>query len=147
MMAWCRTGDKPLSEPMLTQCTDIYICRIGGNYHRFLDKHSDHCTANVSIFIELLWQHNDTHVEDALHHYSEVIMSMMVSQITGVSSVYSTVCSGADENIKALRHCPLWGEFTGDRWIPRAKGQHLMMILTMSRMPLILAICYPIYHE
>ena len=21
------------------------------------------------------------------------------------------------------RHCPLWGEFTGDRWIPRTKGQ------------------------
>ena len=27
------------------------------------------------------------------------------------------------ENIKALRHWPLWGEFTGDRWIPRTKGQ------------------------
>ena len=26
------------------------------------------------------------------------------------------------ENIKALRHWPLWGEFTGDRWIPRKKG-------------------------
>ena len=27
------------------------------------------------------------------------------------------------ENIKASRHWPLWGEFTGDRWIPRTKGQ------------------------
>ena len=27
------------------------------------------------------------------------------------------------ENIKALRHWPLWGEFTGYRWIPRTKGQ------------------------
>ena len=27
------------------------------------------------------------------------------------------------ENIKALRHCPLWREFTGDRWLPRTKGQ------------------------
>ena len=26
------------------------------------------------------------------------------------------------ENIKALRHWPLWGEFTGDRWIPLHKG-------------------------
>ena len=25
--------------------------------------------------------------------------------------------------IKALRHWPLWGEFTGHRWIPRTKGQ------------------------
>ena len=27
------------------------------------------------------------------------------------------------KTIKARRHWPLWGEFTGDRWIPRAKGQ------------------------
>ena len=26
------------------------------------------------------------------------------------------------EKIKALRHWPLWGEFTGDRWIPHTKG-------------------------
>ena len=25
IMAWCRTGDKPLPEPILTQLTDIYI--------------------------------------------------------------------------------------------------------------------------
>ena len=27
------------------------------------------------------------------------------------------------ENIKAPRHWPLCGELTGDRWIPRTKGQ------------------------
>ena len=27
------------------------------------------------------------------------------------------------ENIKAPRHCPLWGKFTGHRWITLAKGQ------------------------
>ena len=27
------------------------------------------------------------------------------------------------ENIKASRHWPLCGEFTGDRWIPRTNGQ------------------------
>ena len=27
------------------------------------------------------------------------------------------------ENIKASRHLPLWGEFTGHRWIPCTKGQ------------------------
>ena len=25
MMAWCRLGNKPLSEPMLTQFTDAYL--------------------------------------------------------------------------------------------------------------------------
>ena len=27
------------------------------------------------------------------------------------------------ENNKVPRHWPLWGEFTGDRWIPRTKVQ------------------------
>ena len=33
----------------------------------------------------------------AKNHYSNFIMSAMASQITGVSIVYSTVCSGADQ--------------------------------------------------
>ena len=28
------------------------------------------------------------------------------------------------ENIKAPRHWSLWGELTGDRWIPRTKVQY-----------------------
>ena len=30
-------------------------------------------------------------------HYNDVIMSAMASQIIGISIVYSTVCSGADQ--------------------------------------------------
>ena len=53
--------------------------------------------------------------------YNDIIMT---SQITSVSIACSTVGSGADQrNIKAPRHWPLWGEFTGHRCIPRAKGQ------------------------
>ena len=38
-------------------------------------------------------------------HYSDVIMSAMASQITGVSTVCITVCSGADQRkYKAPRH-------------------------------------------
>ena len=29
VMAWCRTGNKPLPEPMLTQFTDAYMRRQG----------------------------------------------------------------------------------------------------------------------
>ena len=57
-------------------------------------------------------------------YYSDVKRSAMTSQITGVSIVYSTVCSAqTKENIKAPRHWPLLGEFTGDRRISRTKGQ------------------------
>ena len=55
--------------------------------------------------------------------YSDVIMSAMVSQITSVSIVCSTACLGK-ENIKAPRYWPLWGESTGDRWIPLTKGSN-----------------------
>ena len=51
-------------------------------------------------------------------------MGAMASQITSLTIVYSSVYSGADQrNIKALRHLPLCGEFTGHRWIFRTKGQ------------------------
>ena len=46
-------------------------------------------------------------------------MGPMASQITSLTTVYSTVCSGTDQRKhKALRHWHLCGEFTGDRWIP-----------------------------
>ena len=57
-------------------------------------------------------------------HYSDVIMGAMGSQITSPTIVYSTVYSGTDKRkMKAPRRWPLWGAFTGDRWIPRIKGQ------------------------
>ena len=59
-----------------------------------------------------------------LKHYDDVIMTTMASQITSLTIVYLIVYSGTDQiNIKAPHHWPLCGEFTGDRWIPRTKGQ------------------------
>ena len=48
-------------------------------------------------------------------------MGLMALQITGVSIVYSTVCSG---NIKAPRHWPLLGGSTGDRWFPSQRASN-----------------------
>ena len=60
----------------------------------------------------------------SLSHYTDVIMGTMVSQITS-SPLFAQplVQVQIKENIKAPRHWPLWGEITGDRWIPRTKGQ------------------------
>ena len=48
----------------------------------------------------------------------------MASQIT-ILSIFNQAFIQAQikENIKAQRRWPLWGEFTGDRWIPRTEGQ------------------------
>ena len=57
-------------------------------------------------------------------HYDDVIMTMLASQITILTVVYSIVYSGVNQkNIKAPRHWPLCGKFTGDRWISRTNGQ------------------------
>ena len=56
-----------------------------------------------------------------LAHYDDFMMDVIASQITSLASVYSD--AHIKENIKAPRHWPLCGEFTGDRWIPRSNGQ------------------------
>ena len=62
---------------------------------------------------------------DGLQYYIDAIMSAMTSQITGVSIVYLTVCSRADEKKKTFKirviglyegNSPVTGEF------PRTKG-------------------------
>ena len=56
-------------------------------------------------------------------YYSDVILSAMASQVIGILLFnQSFVQAQIKENIKAPRHCSLWGEFTGDPWIPRTKG-------------------------
>ena len=50
-----------------------------------------------------------------------------------------------NENTEAPRHWPLWGGFTGDRWIPRTKGQwrgkcfHLMTSVQITLDEVIMA--------
>ena len=57
----------------------------------------------------LQWRHND--LDDVSNHrpHDCLFNRLFKTQIK--------------ENIKAPRHWPLGGEFTGDRWIPRTKGQ------------------------
>ena len=53
-----------------------------------------------------------TMVYSKYHHYNDVIMGVMASQITNLTIVNSTayLCTGRiKENIKAPRHWPLWG--------------------------------------
>ena len=58
------------------------------------------------------------------HHYIDVIMTIIASQITSLTVVYSTVYSDADQS-KHQSSASLtfvWG-IHRDRWIPRTKGQ------------------------
>ena len=56
----------------------------------------------------------------------DFMVSVLIAQITGVPIIYSIVFFfqvQIKENIKAPRHCPVWGESPGDQWIPLTKGQ------------------------
>ena len=73
-------------------------------------------------------------------HYGDVIMGAIASQIISLTVVTRPfIQTQIKENIKAPRHWPLCGEFTGDRWIPRTNGQwrgkcfHLMTSSCPSR--------------
>ena len=45
------------------------------------------------------------------------------SQITSHDCLFNSVCGPTSQKIKVRIIGPLWGVFTDDRWIPRAKGQ------------------------
>ena len=77
-----------------------------------------------------------------LFHYSNVIMSMMGSQITGITIVYSTVCSGAHQ--RKHQSSPSLTFVGGIHWwIPRTKGHqhgkcfHLMTSSCLNRLKFI----------
>ena len=65
-----------------------------------------------------------TSQKSLLDHKCDVIMTAMASQIPSLTIDYSTVYSGSDQrkhqSSASLAFC---GEFTGDRRIPRTKGQ------------------------
>ena len=55
----------------------------------------------------LQWRHNE---------------SDGISRHRRLDCLLNRLFSANQRNIEAPRHWPLWGEFTGDRWIPRRKG-------------------------
>ena len=117
-MAWWRTGDDPLFELMNAWFTDAYMC---------------HYDIICGVLKELDPTNNDnlSSVPDK-KHYSYVIMSTMASQkwawwrLKSRASRFFTqpfVQAQIKGNIKALRLWPLWGESTGNQWIPLREGQ------------------------
>ena len=83
-------------------------------------------------------------------HYIDVIMTMMASQITSLTVVYSIVYSGADQRKhQSSASLAFVRGIHRDRWIPRTNGQwrgkcfHLMTSSWLSHMKLQLSCCVP----
>ena len=115
IMAWRRPGDKPLSEPMMFRLpTHLYITRpqcvkdvfaLGLLYMDIFQMDIRKTNRSTSIIVG--WSTGlYTEIEISFwRHFS-----------------YWLRCTQPPANIKALCHGPLWGEFTGERWIPRTKA-------------------------
>ena len=103
-MAWCRTGNTPSSDPWWSIST-MHIC---GTRERWVNT-SRLNNAYMCKKTTLQWRHNghDGISNHQCHHY--LLIRLFKAQI--------------NENIKAPRHWPLCWDVTGDRWIPRTKGQ------------------------
>ena len=81
------------------------MCRLrnGGHFvqgemsfkHIFVSRmHMEYLALEIKWRLGIPTNRNDFFL---IVHYNDVIMSAMVSQITGVSIIYSTVCSGEDQ--------------------------------------------------
>ena len=59
------------------------------------------------------------------HHYDDVTMSLMASQITSLTIVYSTVYSGADQRkLQSSASLAIVRGIHRDRWIPRTRASN-----------------------
>ena len=97
-------------QDVLLHC-DVILSRIG------------HRTYPVAILWYGAWGIHCRHIV-MLYHYSDVIMGAMVSNHQPHHCFTQPLIQAQiKESIKAPRHWPLCGEFTGDRWIPRTNGQ------------------------
>ena len=65
--------------------------------------------AHLAVKTALQWRHNER--DGVSNHQSKDCL------------LYRLFRRRSKKKIKAPRHWPLWGEFIGDRWIPRTKGQ------------------------
>ena len=81
------------------------------------------CFTFYMLIFHNKWYDNLHSTFPSLLHYSDFIMSAMASQITSILIVYSTVCSGADQQKHQSYGSLAFMSFTGGRRIPRTKGQ------------------------
>ena len=144
-MIWHRIGAKSSHEAMVPHFTYVYTGRCRYNSVNFL-KNVNRRHPIARQFGRgmgyLLWNRN---LIDILPQFLQPLMQCLsILDRVIMTAHYITLTSWwvrwrlkrpalrlftqsfktqIKENIKAPRHWPLCGEFTGDRWIPRTNGQ------------------------
>ena len=78
-------------------CSQLQIFHQNDNVYILVYSDSTQTATHMNHSCELFFGRLNTEYETPTFHYSDVIMSAMASQITGVSIVCSTDCWGADQ--------------------------------------------------
>ena len=96
VMAWCRPGDKPLSESMMVSLL-THICVTRPQWVNTFGWHFINPLWVIdSCRMHMIWYfHCDS--ADQCKHYDDVIMGAIASLITSLTIIYSTVYSDADQ--------------------------------------------------
>ena len=99
-------------SPLIEKHFEMMVCK----FHRVECGFS-----GVKLYLKTCWYIN-TYAFQC--HYDGATMSLMASQITSLTVVYSTVYSDADQrkHQSSVSLAFVWG-IHRDRWIPRTKGQ------------------------
>ena len=136
-----------IDETLLIYCTSEYIkARSLSMYwltkqtlpYQGTDYHVKHCTPvwprmsllawNIKVMSHMYtWTKQPAKyisTEKGKVHYDDVTTSLLASQITSLTTVYSTVYSGADQRkLQSSASLAILRGIHRDRWIPRTKGQ------------------------
>ena len=112
------TSHTSISSWCVTNFIIWFLKVIWNKLHEKIPNYDLHCNEKKKYFTA------DQVYERPGHPYNHIIMGAIASQITSLTIVYSTIYSVPDQRKhQTPHHWPLWGEFTGDRWIPRTNGQ------------------------
>ena len=126
----------PFSETEIWNTAAYIECIIGRYSYSYSSTSTRTCT---HVIIKCLYSYSDSDMLQVLvfvlvnpvltpallNHYNDAIMGAIVSQITSLTIVFSTVYSEQiKENIKAPRHWPLCGEFTGISEFPAQRASN-----------------------
>ena len=104
--------ENPISIHYLVLYIVMLLCVLTRRYHRFVTIPPT--GAHKTAIFQTVVSHQDQNIT-----LFNSLIKLRAEKYQNSALLWRVV----SESIKALCHWPLWGESTGDRWIPFTKGQ------------------------
>ena len=115
----------PIHPPNLNSIWSVVCMQMSSNW--LTNQRPGNCRNSAGCDQKSIGSEEDSNecIHQIWDHYGDVIMDAIASQIPipRLFTLKPFIQTQIKENIKAPRHWPLCGEFTGDWWIPCTNGQ------------------------